>query len=306
MAGGTVVVTPAQAVAEFLGALGAERGLARNTVAAYGRDLRSYVASLESAGRTDISMITPEDVDAFVARLASGDLASSTIGRKISAVRGLHRFLVAEGLSAADPTASLASPKRPSSLPKALTVDEVLRLLEGPDRSTRLGRRDAAVLEFLYASGARVSEAVSLEVSDVDLAERYAVVTGKGNKQRVVPIGRHAVAALEAYLPDRLELRGERRDTDRLFVNARGAGISRQGVWRIVRIHARRAGLPDKRVSPHVLRHSAATHMVEGGADLRTVQEMLGHASISTTQIYTRVSPQHLLEVFVATHPRSR
>ena len=299
-------MTPGEAVGEYIGSLGAERGLARNTLIAYQRDLKSYVAALIDVGRDDIATVTTEEVNDFFVSLRKEGLATSTIGRKISAVRGLHRFLVAEDLSSADPTASLLSPKQPKALPKALNVEEVLRLLDVPDRSSALGARDSALLEFLYASGARVSETVDLDMNDIDLSERIAIVTGKGDRQRVVPIGTHAVLAIEAYLPFRLSLRRELRDADRLFVNARGKGITRQSVWRIVREHAQSAGIKSERVSPHVLRHSAATHMVEGGADLRTVQEMLGHVSISTTQIYTRISPQHLLEVYVSTHPRSR
>lgn len=299
-------MTPAAAVAEYLGALGSERGLARNTVAAYRRDLAVYVETLAGIGRNEIESITPGDVSAYVRDLRLADLAPASIARKVSAVRGLHRFLVAEELAAADPTAMLESPRRAMSLPKALTVDDVFRLLEMPDRTAPLGIRDAALLEFLYASGARVSEAVDLDVIDVDLEGRFAVVTGKGDRQRIVPMGRLAVEAIEAYLPVRLDLRGGRPDVERLFLNSRGGRLSRQAVWQIVRKQAKAAGLESDRVSPHVLRHSAATHMVEGGADLRSVQEMLGHASISTTQIYTRVSPQHLLEVYVSTHPRSR
>lgn len=299
-------MTPAAAVAEYLGALGSERGLARNTVAAYRRDLAVYVETLAGIGRNEIESITPGDVSAYVRDLRLADLAPASIARKVSAVRGLHRFLVAEELAAADPTAMLESPRRAMSLPKALTVDDVFRLLEMPDRTAPLGIRDAALLEFLYASGARVSEAVDLDVIDVDLEGRFAVVTGKGDRQRIVPMGRLAVEAIEAYLPVRLDLRGGRPDVERLFLNSRGGRLSRQAVWQIVRKQAKAAGLESDRVSPHVLRHSAATHMVEGGADLRSIQEMLGHASISTTQIYTRVSPQHLLEVYVSTHPRSR
>jgi integrase/recombinase XerD len=299
-------MTPAEAVADFLGALGSERGLARNTVAAYRRDLRQYVALLADRGRVDVTAVSAEDASAYVRHLHSLQLAPATIARKVSAVRGLHRFLIAEDLAGADPTSMLETPRRGISLPKALTVDEVLGILGQPDRATPLGKRDAALLEFLYASGSRVSEAVDLDMTDLDLEETTALVTGKGNRQRLVPIGRHAVAALEAYLPVRRDLCASRRDPGKVFLNARGGGLSRQGMWQIVRKHSRNAGLEPGRVSPHVFRHSAATHMVEGGADLRTVQEMLGHASISTTQIYTRVSPQHLLEVYVSTHPRSR
>jgi integrase/recombinase XerD len=232
-------------------------------------------------------------------------LAPASIARRIAAVRGFHRFLVTEGLAATDPTVLLDSPRRRASLPKALTVEEILRLLEAPDPGTPEGRRDRALLEFLYATGARVTEAVGLDQLDLDLEEGTARVTGKGDKQRLVPVGGPACRALLAYLPDRLAWRRAGRDSGAVFLNQRGGRLTRQGVWGIVRRYALRAGLDAEAVSPHVLRHSAATHMVEGGADLRTVQELLGHASISTTQVYTRVSPRHLLEVYTVSHPRS-
>jgi integrase/recombinase XerD len=290
---------------EFLASLATERGLSANTVAAYRHDLGEYLHYLQA--RPDPgAAITADTIARFMAQLHERGLAASTVARRLAAVRGLHRFMVAEGLAGADPTVSIDSLRRPGGLPKALTVDEVAALLDAPDRSQPLGIRDAALLEFLYASGARVAEAVALELLDLDLDAGTAVVTGKGDKQRVVPLGRYAIDAITAYFPVRMELRGDRPDPGGLFLNARGGRISRQAVWQIVRRHALVAGVPVGKVSPHVLRHSAATHMVEGGADLRTVQEMLGHASISTTQIYTRVSPQHLLEVFVTSHPRSR
>jgi integrase/recombinase XerD len=295
-------------IAEFLVSLSVERGLAGNTIAAYRRDLAQYaeflgVAEAHDSG-PDLDDITPELVSEFMAVLDGRNLKPGTIGRKMAAVRGLHRFLFAEEFAASDPTAGLDTPRRGASLPKALTVEEVERLLESPNRSDPLGARDAALLEFLYATGARVSEAVTVDLHDLDLETRTVMLTGKGNKQRLVPLGRYAVAAVIAYLPYRLELRRSGADPGRLFLNSRGKALSRQGVWGIVRKAAASAGIAGDRASPHVLRHSAATHMVEGGADLRTVQEMLGHASISTTQIYTRVSPQHLYEVFVTSHPR--
>jgi integrase/recombinase XerD len=224
----------------------------------------------------------------------------------VAAVRGLHRFLIAEGTAADDPTALVEARRGGLRLPKALDFDLVEKLIEAPDTTTALGRRDRALLEFMYASGSRVAEVVGLDVIDIDLEDRTAMVTGKGSKQRLVPLGRHAVAAVERYLPDRRAVLGGRPDPGAVFLNARGGRLSRQGVWGVVRKAARRAGIDDNAVSPHVLRHSAATHMVEGGADLRTVQVMLGHASISTTQVYTKVSPQHLIEVYVESHPRSR
>jgi integrase/recombinase XerD len=190
------------------------------------------------------------------------------------------------------------------SLPKALVIEEAIALVESPDVTTVPGRRDAALLEFLYGTGCRVSEAVGLDLAQLDLEERTALVTGKGSKQRLVPLGRAAVEALHRWLSDRLDL--AKPDHDAVFVNLRGGRLSRQGAFLVVKAAASRAGIAPERISPHVLRHSAATHMIEGGADLRSVQEMLGHANVTTTQVYTRVSPQHLLEVFVLAHPRSR
>jgi integrase/recombinase XerD len=291
-------VNTGDAVAEFLAALAAERGLAPATVAAYRRDLSHYTGFLD--GRNP----SPDLVSGFVKTLHDRGLSAATIARKLAAVRGLHRFLVAEGHASDDPTLLVDGPKRPKALPKALTVSEVERLLAAPDPTTPSGRRDRAILEFLYATGARVAEAVSLDQADLDPESGTAVLTGKGGKQRIVPVGRAARAAIDAYLPDRLGLRVPGRDSGAVFLNMRGARLTRQGIWAMLKRHARRAGLADDSVSPHVLRHSAATHMVEGGADLRTVQEMLGHASISTTQVYTRVSPRHLLEVYRTSHPR--
>ncbi len=286
-------------ISEYLAAQRAERGLAAATVAAYRRDLLDYAAHL--GGREP----DPELAAGFVAALHRRGLAPASIARRIAAVRGFHRFLVAEGLAVADPTVLLDSPRRRAALPKALTVEEILRLLEAPDAATPEGRRDRALLEFLYATGSRVAEAVGLDQLDLDLQEGTARVTGKGDKQRLVPVGGPACRALLAYLPDRLAWRRSGRDSGAVFLNQRGGRLTRQGIWAIVRRHALRAGLEPQTVSPHVLRHSAATHMVEGGADLRTVQELLGHASISTTQVYTRVSPRHLLEVYTLSHPRS-
>ena len=287
-------------VEEFLASLSAERGLAANTLAAYRRDLRDYVAYLgenePSAGRAV----------AYVAQLHAASLKPATVARKVAALRGLHRFLVAEQFASEDPTVLLDSPRLGSALPKALQVDEVERLLAATVGDTALAFRDRALLEFMYATGVRVTEAVSLDLGALDLEDRTALVTGKGNRQRMVPVGRFAVEAIGAYLPHRMKLKGDRVDSGAVFLNGRGGRLTRQGVWALVRKTAQRAGIDPRKVSPHVLRHSAATHMVEGGADLRTVQEMLGHANISTTQVYTRVSPQHLYEVYITSHPRSR
>lgn len=285
-------------VADFLASLSADRGLSPATVAAYRTDLSRYLEHLDGAAPTE------ERVSAFIGSLRASGLAPSTIARRVAAVRGFHRFLVTEGRLSYDPTLLLDSPRRPRNLPKALTVEETFRLLEAPDATSPGGRRDRAIMEFLYSTGARVAEAVALDETDLDLEEGTAVLTGKGDRQRLVPVGSEARRAITSWLPDRARLR-KAAARGAVFLNLRGSRISRQAVWGIVRKHAERAGLRPKAVSPHVLRHSAATHMVEGGADLRTVQELLGHASISTTQIYTRVSPRHLLEVHATTHPRS-
>ncbi len=293
------------AIDEFLAALRTERGLAANTIHAYRRDLEQYRAVLADRGVESIDDVGESEVAAYLAWMRKHGWKRSTIVRKLAAVNGLHRFAVREELVGHDPTAMIERPSPGRSLPKALTVDETLRLIECPDPVRPLGRRNRALLEFMYATGARVAETVAVDLDDVDYETNTVRLTGKGDRQRIVPLGRHAVAALEHYLPERLELKRGRGDPGAMFVNARGGRLSRQGVYDIVRRAARTAGIDPARVSPHVLRHSAATHMVEGGADLRTVQELLGHANISTTQVYTRVSPQHLLEVFVTSHPRS-
>jgi integrase/recombinase XerD len=286
-----------QRVEDYLAVLTAERGLSPNTTAAYRRDLDQYLRFL--AGREPAPML----VDEYLGFLSEQNYARSTITRKVAAVRGFHRFELVEGVAVSDPTALIDPPKRGQTLPKALTVDETLSLLDSIQPVDPQARRDSALLEFMYATGARVSETVQVELTDLDLIDRVVLLTGKGRKQRLVPLGASAVASIQRWLPDRLEIA---RRTDAVFLNLRGGRLSRQGVFDIVRKRARHVGIPPERISPHVLRHSAATHMVEGGADLRTVQEMLGHANVSTTQIYTKVSPQHLLEVFTLAHPRSR
>ena len=294
------------AISEYLAALIAERGLAGNTVAAYRRDLEQYRRYLAELGLESIEEVVAVHATGFVGLLRELGAADSTVSRKVAAVRGLHRFLVLEDYLEKDPTSLLESPQRRKGIPKALTVDEVDRLLGATQTDTELGLRNRALLEFLYATGARVAEAVGLDQIDVDLDEATALLTGKGSKQRFVPLGGYAVAALQLYYPVRQQLIGTGNDPGAVFVSARGRRLTRQAVWQIMKKVARAAGIPEESVSPHVLRHSAATHMIEGGADLRTIQELLGHASISTTQVYTRVSPQHLYEVYVTSHPRGR
>lgn len=293
-------VSIAEGVDEYLVSLRVERGLAQNTIRAYQRDLRQYLAHLDGAEPDE------EVISAFVAGLRSRALGDATVARKIAAVRGLHRFLVHEDLRDTDPTTLIASPRRPDPFPKALTIAEAIALVEAPGHDSPQARRDAAILEFLYATGARVSETVGVDLGHVDLDDRVVRVTGKGSKQRLVPIGGKAVEAILRWLPDRMSVVSRKVAGDPLFVNMRGGRLSRQGVFDIVKKYAGRADIDPTKVSPHVLRHSAATHMVEAGADLRTVQEMLGHATISTTQVYTRVSPAHVMEIYVEAHPRSR
>ena len=289
-----------EGVDEYLVALRVEKGLSPNTITAYERDLRQYMAFLSGAEPSD------ETVAAYVSALRQEKMADSTISRKVASVKGLHRFLVTEDMWTVDPTALVDTPRRPDPFPKALTVDEAISLVESPDSETTAGRRDAALLEFLYGTGARVSEAVGLDLGQLDLTDRVVIVTCKCSKQRLVPLGSKAVLAIQHWLPNRLDLVKRSGSDDPVFLNLRGGRLSRQGAFDIVKKRAAGAGIDPNRVSPHVLRHSAATHMVEAGADLRTVQEMLGHATISTTQVYTRVSPAHVMEIYVQAHPRSR
>lgn len=285
---------------EYLVSLHVEKGLSSNTISAYTRDLVEYLNFLGDK--------EPDDalVASYISHLRDRGLANSTVSRKVASLRGFHRFLVAEEHRHVDPTAMVAPPKRRDSVPKALNIDETFALIEAPDIAMPVGRRDRAILETLYGTGCRVSELVGIDLGNVDLEDRTVRVTGKGNKQRIVPVGGEAVRAVQAWLPDRLELVSRQQVGDPLFVSLRGRRLSRQAVFDTVKKHAEMAGLDASRVSPHVLRHSAATHMVEAGADLRTVQEILGHATITTTQVYTRVSPAHVMEIYVEAHPRSR
>jgi len=294
-----------RAVDAYLRHITIERGLSDHTVAAYRRDLTGYVAWLTEQGVEDTDAVTAALVTAFAAERAAAEppVAASSLARLQSSVRGLHRFLAREGISAEDPTGRLRPPKAPRRLPKALPVDQVERLLATPDDSI-LGLRDRALLELLYATGARVSEAVGLDVDDVAHGDILRV-RGKGSKERIVPIGSYARAALDAYLTRaRPELSRRGRATPRLFLGARGAPLSRQSAWLVIQHAAERAQLT-AHVSPHTLRHSFATHLLQGGADVRVVQELLGHASVATTQIYTHVSVDALRDVYATSHPRA-
>ena len=282
-------------VDEYLASLAVERGFSPATIDAYRRDLRQYRQHLGDAAPT------LESIDDFI--MSMNLLAPTTVARKIAAIRGYHRFLVAEGLRSDDPSGLIDAPRPPDSIPKALDVDACIRLVTAPDQSTAAGARNRAMLEVLYGTGARASEIVDLDLGSIDLDDATAILTGKGNKQRMVPLGGPAVESLRAWLAARIELAPRE---DAVFVNLRGRRLTRQTVFDIVKAAADAAGLDPSEVSPHVLRHSAATHMIEAGADIRSVQEMLGHANVSTTQVYTRVTPRHLREIYLEAHPRSQ
>ncbi|WP_323099212.1 site-specific tyrosine recombinase XerD [Intrasporangium sp. YIM S08009] len=294
-----------------------EKGASDNTLSSYRRDLRAYTAHLAARGITDAGRVTEADVTDFLAAMRERGLAASSAARTLVAVRGFHRFLALEGEVPTDPAANVAPPKPPARLPKAISVDAVERLLAAASvGDTPESLRDRALLELLYGAGARISEAVGLDVDDLELptgsgtagAPGVSAVRlhGKGGKERLVPVGRYAVDAVSAYLVrGRPALAVKGRGGPALFLNQRGNRLSRQSAWAVIRRAAERADLTEH-VSPHTLRHSFATHLLDGGADVRVVQELLGHASVTTTQIYTMVSTHRLREVYATAHPRAR
>ena len=293
-------------VLDFLAYLEFERGLSRNTLEAYRSDLLQYGRFLE---KREIAAVAASgaDIADFLAALggAGGGTASpATIHRKVACLRSFYRHLRREGVLDADPTASLTAPRRGRKLPQVLTRGEVTRLLDQPSGTEPTDLRDRALLELMYASGLRASEAIGLEVADVDLDDQVLRARGKGSKERVVPVGHTAAEAVRRYLErGRPRLVGARLETH-LFVNFRGGALTRQGLYKIVRRHAVSAGLED-RMSPHTLRHTFATHLLAGGCDLRSVQEMLGHADVATTQLYTHLSSERLKDVYFRAHPRA-
>lgn len=309
----------------YLDHLTVERGMSRHTVAAYRRDLHRYADYLAELGVSDPSQVSSAMIGNYAARLREGiaasdgdgwieaPLANASVARAVIAVRSLHRFAAAEGLTAEDPARSVRPPKPPRRLPKALSLEQVQAILAVPATDTEVGLRDAALLELLYGTGIRISEAVNLDVDEVDRLARTPAdepapglrVLGKGDKERIVPVGSYARKALDAYLVrGRPMLVAAGRGTPALFVNTRGDRLSRQSAWAVLRSVAEKAGITAE-VSPHTLRHSYATHLLDGGADIRVVQELLGHASVTTTQIYTLVTIEHLREVFLTSHPRA-
>jgi integrase/recombinase XerD len=294
---------------DFLGYLELERGLSRNTLEAYRSDLQQYGEFLERRGLDPLEVQT-SDLAEFISELASGGperlaAAPATLQRKIACLRSFYRHLRREQILDRDPASELRAPRSRARLPKVLSRDEVGRLLEQPRGTTPAALRDRALLETMYACGLRASEAIGLELSELDLQDAILRARGKGSKERIVPIGSKAIEALTVYLergrPALVGLQPERR----VFVNLRGGGLSRQGLYKIVRRHARSAGL-ERRMSPHTLRHTFATHLLSGGCDLRSLQEMLGHADIGTTQIYTHLSTERLRDVYFEAHPRAQ
>jgi len=293
-------------VLDFLAYLEFERGLSRNTLEAYRSDLLQFGAHL--AGR-DALAVTHSDLAGFVASLATGDgekppVAAATLQRKVACLRSFYRHLRRQGVLRDDPTANLRAPRQSRRLPQVLSRDEVATLLEQPRGTDAAALRDRALLELMYACGLRASEAIELETNDLDLEDGVLRARGKGSKERLVPIGSAAARAVAIYLSrGRPKLVGDRLES-RLFVNQRGSGLTRQGLYKIVQRHAAAAGLKD-RMSPHTLRHSFATHLLAGGCDLRSLQEMLGHADIATTQLYTHLSAERLRDVYFDAHPRA-
>jgi integrase/recombinase XerD len=287
----------------YLTHIRAVRRLSPNTVEAYSRDLAALANFAERKNRS-IEALERRDLEAFVRSLMTGGNSPRSVGRAVATIRGFYRFLAASGLVPADPSADLRAPRAWPALPKALGLEEVDRLLEVPDASTPLGMRDHALIELLYATGLRVSELVGLKPSDVNLESGYLTCTGKGDKQRMVPIGHTASEWVDRYMREARPVLVRRSKAPWLFVNARGQGLSRVGFWKILKAYGRQAGI-SRGLTPHVLRHSFATHLLERGADLRAIQMMLGHADLSTTQIYTHVLEARLRSVYDKFHPRA-
>ncbi len=302
----------AKALETYLSHLRVERGLSQNTAGAYRRDLSRYVNFLRSRAVTDPSAITSTDVSDFLLAIRSGadgasSLAPASASRCITAVRGWHKFIAEEGITADNPAAQVKPPAIAKRLPKALSISQVEALIEAANiDDSPLGLRDRALIELLYATGARISEVVSLSIDDFDRDNGVVRLFGKGAKERIVPVGRYALAALDAYLVQSRPILGLKgTGSPAIFLNTLGRPLSRQSAWAVLQSAAKRANLSEH-ISPHTLRHSFATHLLNGGADVRVVQEMLGHASVTTTQIYTKVTIDHLREVYATSHPRAR
>ncbi|KUP07685.1 recombinase XerD [Bacillus coahuilensis m2-6] len=293
-------------VKDFLHFLQIERGLSSNTLVSYERDLKSYCNHLKNTEQIeDLNHVVRGNIIEFLAFLKDQGKSSKTIARHIASIRSFHQFLLREKITDHDPTVHIDTPKAERSLPKVLSLDEVETLLDSPNLQKPSGIRDKAMLEILYATGIRVSELIELNLEDVHLTMGFVRCIGKGNKERIIPLGNHAITILKEYLEKaRPKLRSSKYRTDALFLNHHGNRLTRQGFWKILKGLATKANI-QKELTPHTLRHSFATHLLENGADLRAVQEMLGHADISTTQIYTHVTKTRLKEVYSKFHPRA-
>ncbi|MGM0846035.1 MAG: site-specific tyrosine recombinase XerD [Bacillota bacterium] len=291
---------------DFIHFLIVEKGLAKNSVESYQRDLKNYLKFLQNVDSVqNWNEVKRVNITGFLGHLKNEGKSSKTIARHVASIRSFHQFLLREKVTEQDPSVHIESPKMERSLPKVLSIDEVEALLEAPQESTPLGIRDKAMLEVLYATGIRVSELIKLQMDDVHLKMGFVRCIGKGNKERIIPIGKAAISVLEKYLLEgRSKLVSKKHKDDSLFLNHHGKGLSRQGFWKILKGLAVEAKI-SKELTPHTLRHSFATHLLENGADLRAVQEMLGHVDISTTQIYTHVTKTRMKDVYSKFHPRA-
>lgn len=294
------------AIEDYIHFIQVERQLSANTLASYRRDLENYVQFLQEVeGMADFRRVERATILRHLEQLRMQGKTSRTVARHISSIRSFHQFLLREKRAETDPTVHLEMPTIEQKLPKVLSVEEIEAILLAPNRSKPQGMRDVAMLELLYGSGMRISELIALDLADIHLTMGFVRVFGKGGKERIVPLGKSALAALSAYLDGaRGQLQGKYPKTEAFFINQRGKRLTRQGCWKLMKEHALKAGIKHE-LTPHTLRHSFATHLVENGADLRAVQEMLGHADISTTQIYTHISKTRLSEVYKQFHPRA-
>ncbi|CAM5221637.1 Tyrosine recombinase XerD OS=Ureibacillus acetophenoni OX=614649 GN=xerD PE=3 SV=1 [Ureibacillus acetophenoni] len=294
------------ALLDYIHFLQVERQLSKNTLASYQRDLESYIEHLHTVqGIENLNFVTRSNILLHLDELRTKGISARSIARHISAIRSFHQFLLREKVMDSDPTIHLDMPQIDQKLPRVLTIEDVDALIAAPDRSKPQGIRDVAMLELLYATGMRISECISLDLNDVHVTMGFVRVYGKGGKERIIPLGKSALKACDAYLQvARDRLQGKYPKTDAFFINQRGKRLTRQGCWKLLKEHAEKANIK-KEITPHTLRHSFATHLIENGADLRAVQEMLGHADISTTQIYTHISKTRLSEVYKQFHPRA-
>jgi integrase/recombinase XerD len=293
------------ALEDYMHFLKVERQLSGNTITSYKRDLDEYMNYMEQAGYDSIDDVDRPALLGHFHRLKEGGKSARTVSRHISSIRSFHQFLLREKVTTQDPTVHLELPKLEQKLPRVLSMDDVERLIEAPDRSKPQGVRDTALLEILYGTGMRVSELIGLNMDDIHLSMGFVRVFGKGGKERIIPLGGKSITACLRYIEEaRPVFIKNQKSVEALFVNMRGTRLTRQGCWKLLNGHALKAGIK-KELTPHILRHTFATHLIENGADLRAVQEMLGHADISTTQIYTHVSRSRLKEVYVKFHPRA-